>query len=59
MYAYIHNYRIHQDHWAYVHHPDHQDYQPVPYFFKPGQEASENVWPPGTEKWPFYNKLSI
>ena len=59
MYAYIHNYQIHQDHRAYLHHPDHRHYQPVPYFFRPGQEASEGSWPPGAEKWPFYNRPSI
>ena len=59
MYAYIHNYQIHQDHRAYLHHPDHQHYQPGPYFSRPGQEASEGFWPPGSEKWPFYKRPLI
>ena len=59
MYAYIHNYLVHQDHRTYLRHPDHQHYQPIPYFFRPGQEASEGSWPPGAEKWSFYNRPSI
>ena len=31
MYAYIHNYLVHQDHRTYLRHPDHQHYQLVPY----------------------------
>ena len=46
MYAYIHNYLIHQDHRTYLRHPDHQHYQLVPYFFRLGQEASEGSLPP-------------
>ena len=37
-----------------LHHPDHQHYQPIPYFLRPGQEASESYWLRGAEKWPFY-----
>ena len=46
MYAYIHNYQIHQDHRAYLHHPDHQHYQPEPYFSRPlrapGRQGPKN-----------------
>ena len=53
------NYLLHENHRAYLHHPDHHHYQPVPYFFSPGQEASEGSWSPGADKWPFCNGPSI
>ena len=43
----------------YLHHPEHLHYRPVPCFFRPGQEVSEGSWPPGAEKWLFYNRSSI